>query len=114
MIDCSDASRPGVLDVIDVNGKKYPCELAPYEIKCIWDNCKKDLSDFAGNDNIYYVSNKCQSKLKFMKKRNNSNDKPDIKIDYEEYNSHNTKRLNVNEIKEKLLGLDFIKASLKN
>ena len=38
----------------------------------------------------------------------------DINIDYEEYNSHNTKRLNVNEIKEKLLGLDFIKASLKN
>lgn len=30
----------------------------------------------------------------------------------EEYNSHNTKRLNINEIKEKLLNLDYIKNEL--
>ncbi|MBV1819017.1 polysaccharide biosynthesis protein [Anaerosalibacter bizertensis] len=32
----------------------------------------------------------------------------------EDYNSHNTKRLNVEEIKEKLLKLDYIKQELKN
>jgi UDP-glucose 4-epimerase len=30
----------------------------------------------------------------------------------EEYNSHNTRRLNVEEIKEKLLKLDYIKEEL--
>jgi len=32
----------------------------------------------------------------------------------EDYNSHNTKRLNVDEVKEKLLALDYIKKELKN
>lgn len=32
----------------------------------------------------------------------------------EDYNSHNTRRLNVEEIKEKLLKLDYIKEELKN
>lgn len=31
----------------------------------------------------------------------------------EDYNSHNTKRLNINEVKEKLLTLDYIKEELK-
>ncbi len=32
----------------------------------------------------------------------------------EDYNSHNTERLNIEEIKEKLLKLDYIQKELKN
>jgi UDP-N-acetylglucosamine 4,6-dehydratase len=32
----------------------------------------------------------------------------------EDYNSHNTERLNIEQIKEKLLKLDYIKEELKN
>ena len=32
----------------------------------------------------------------------------------EDYNSHNTERLNIEQIKEKLLNLDYIKEELKN
>jgi UDP-glucose 4-epimerase len=36
------------------------------------------------------------------------------KLDCEEYNSHNTKRLNVKELKELLLTLDYVKKELEN
>ncbi|OOF13196.1 MULTISPECIES: polysaccharide biosynthesis protein [Salinivibrio] len=36
------------------------------------------------------------------------------KLDYDEYNSHNTRRLNVNEIKELLLNLDYVKNELRS
>ncbi len=36
------------------------------------------------------------------------------KLDCDEYNSHNTKRLNVEELKELLLTLDYVKNELKN
>ena len=36
------------------------------------------------------------------------------KLDSDEYNSHNTRRLNIDELKELLLSLDYVKAELEN
>jgi len=41
-------------------------------------------------------------------------EKGDIESEIEDYNSHNTERLNIKEIKEKLLSIDYVKNMLKN
>ena len=40
-------------------------------------------------------------------------DKGNINLDIEDYNSHNTERLNIEQIKEKLLSIDYVKEKLK-
>ena len=41
-------------------------------------------------------------------------EKGDLQSEIEDYNSHNTERLNIKEIKEKLLSIDYVKNMLKN
>ena len=41
-------------------------------------------------------------------------EKGDLESEIEDYNSHNTERLNIKEIKEKLLSIDYVKNMLKN
>ena len=40
-------------------------------------------------------------------------EKGDLESEIEDYNSHNTERLSINEIKEKLLSIDYVKNMLK-
>lgn len=74
-----------------------------YETLCT----KEEINKATDLDNFYIVPSDNRD-LNYNKYFNVGNEKLDI----DEYNSHNTQRLNIDQIKEKLMSLDYVKKQL--